>query len=172
MIIAIADGALSDASMITMMLVVGAVMFLLEVCTPSFGLLASMGVCAIGGAVYYAFRINSIVGFLVLLGAMIGTPFYLYFMVRLLPNTPLGRRLFLKQAKDATREATPEADELSKLVGNIGVADSSLRPSGTIRIDGHRFVGVAEHEMIDKGEKIKVIKAGGTDVVVRRAEQE
>ncbi len=168
----LAEGALSDASMIIVMLVVAAVMFLLEVCTPSFGILASVGVCAIGGAIYYAFRINSVVGFLVLLGSLIGTPFYLYFMVRLLPNTPLGRRLFLKQAKDATRGATPEADELAELVGKTGVAESSLRPSGTIRIDGRRFVGMAEHEMIDKGEKIKVIKAGGTDVVVRRTERE
>ncbi|KKL19566.1 hypothetical protein LCGC14_2464170, partial [marine sediment metagenome] len=53
----LAEGALSDTSMIVMMLVAAAVLFLLEVCTPSFGILASMGVAAMGMAIYYAFRI-------------------------------------------------------------------------------------------------------------------
>ncbi len=166
----LAEGVLSDTSMIAMMLVVAAVMFLLEVCTPSFGILASMGVASLGLAIYYAFQINGLVGFLVVLGTLVGTPIYLYYMIKLLPNTPLGRRLFLQKAKDATKEATPEADELAELVGKTGVVESLLRPSGTIRIDGRRFVALAEHEMIDKGEKIVVIKAGGTDVIVRRAE--
>jgi len=163
----LAESVISDAGMILILLVAAGVMFLLEVCTPSFGILALLGISAEGVAVYYGFRISSGVGFIVLVSAIIGTPVYLYFMVKLLPNTPLGKKLFLKDAPDATNAATPEADELAKLVGRIGVAESDLRPSGTVRVDGNRIVARAEREMIDNGQKIRVIKAYGTDVVVR-----
>ncbi|MCD4823421.1 MAG: hypothetical protein K8S55_02350 [Phycisphaerae bacterium] len=160
----------SDPWLVVALLVTAAVMFLLEVCTPSFGILAGLGILALTAAVYFAFRINSLLGLGVLLGCIIGTPAYLYWMVKLLPNTPLGKRMFLKKARDATNEATPEADELAKLVGKTGVADSLLRPCGTIRIEGKRVVALAEHGLIKKGQKVVVIKAGGTDVVVRLAE--
>ena len=163
----IAAGEVTDAGMVLILLLGACVMFLLEVCTPSFGILALMGVLAEAGAVYYGFRISSGVGFFVLLGVIIGTPAYLYFMVRLLPNTPLGKKLFLKDAPDATGAAAPQSDELSELVGKTGLADCDLRPAGVVRIEGKRVIARAEREMIDKGSEIRVIKAYGTDVVVR-----
>lgn len=166
----LAESVVSDTGMILILLAAACVMFLLEVCTPSFGILALLGILAEGVAVYYGIRISPNVGFVVLVSAIIGTPVYLYFMVKLLPNTPLGKKLFLKDAPDATNAATPEADELAKLVGKTGTVESDLRPSGTVRVDGHRIVALAEREMIDSGQKILVIKACGTDVVVRAVE--
>lgn len=164
-------GSVSDAGMILILLITACVMFLLEVCTPSFGVLALLGVIAEGVAVYYGFRMGTAVGFLIMVSAITGTPIYLYFMVKLLPNTPLGRKLFLKDAPDATNEATPEANELAKLIGQTGTAECDLRPSGTVRVNGKRIVALAEREMIDKGQKIRVIKAGGTDVIVRHVRE-
>jgi membrane-bound serine protease (ClpP class) len=164
-------GNVSDAGMILILLTAACVMFVLEVCTPSFGILALLGIMAEGVAVYYGFRIGTGVGFLVLVSAIIGTPVYLYFMVKLLPNTLLGKKLFLKDVPDATNEATPEANELAELVGQTGIAECDLRPSGTVRVNGKRVVAIAEREMIDKGQKIRVIKAGGTDVIVREVKE-
>ena len=104
-----AAGAVTDAGMVLILLAGACVVFLLEVCTPSFGLLALLGVGAEALAVYYGFGIGPWAGFFVLLGVVIGTPVYLYFMVKLLPNTPLGRKLFLKDAPDATGAAAPQA---------------------------------------------------------------
>ncbi len=167
----LADGVVTDAGMIVILLIAACVMFLLEVCTPSFGILALLGIAAEGVAVFYGFRIGQGVGFIVLLSAIIGTPVYLYFMVKLLPNTPLGKKLFLKDAPDATNEATPEANELAQLIGQTGKAECDLRPSGTVRVNGRRVVALAEREMIDKGQKIRVIKARGTEVIVRQVNE-
>jgi membrane-bound serine protease (ClpP class) len=165
---ALAD--VSDAWMILILLLAGAVLFLVEVLTPAFGLLAVLGVAALGGAVFFSFRVSAYLGGAVLGGCLVGTPFYLYGMVKLLPTTPLGRKLFLKRARDASHEATPDADELAALVGRTGVAESILRPSGVVRIDGKTYDARAEHRMIDKGRRIRVLRAGGTDVVVRDEE--
>jgi len=163
---------ISDGMLVVVLLVAAAILFLVEVCTPTFGLVAAVGLASMIAGVVFAFRIGPLVGVIVMLGCIIGAPCYLYFMVKLLPNTPLGKKLFLKKAPDASRQATPEADKLAELVGKIGVADSPLRPSGTIRIGDMRVVALAEHEMIEKGQAVKVIKAHGTDVVVRLVEED
>lgn len=160
----------NNASLIVIFLFVAAVMFLLEICTPSFGMLAAAGVAAIGASVYFAFQINYIVGLLVLLGCILALPVYLYFAVKLLPRTPFGKRLFLKRAADATNQATPEADSLAKLVGKAGQAETTLRPAGMVRIEGQRVAARAERGMIEKDKNIVVVKAEGTEVIVRLAD--
>jgi membrane-bound serine protease (ClpP class) len=159
--------AVSAPLMIVLLLIAAAVLLLLEVLTPSLGLLGLAAVAAMGGAIYFAFTINEYLGLAILAGCLLGTPAYLYFAVRLLPNTPLGKRLFLKAAPDATNDATPEAGELHELVGREGTAATTLRPSGEVTVDGRRYDARAEFGMIAIGEAIKVVRAGGTDVVVR-----
>lgn len=161
----------SDAGMIAVCLLAGAVCFLLEVCTPSFGVLAFLGLASLGGAAVFGFRIHMLAGTLVILGCLIFMPVYLYFLVKLLPNTPLGKRLFLHAAPDATNDATPESSTLASLVGKAGMAETLLRPSGVVRIDGKRYDALAEHGMIEKGTTIRVLRAGGTDVVVTKIEE-
>ncbi|MBN1943839.1 MAG: hypothetical protein JW849_11150 [Phycisphaerae bacterium] len=166
----LAELPVSDAWMIVACLIAGAVCFLLEICTPSFGVLAFLGLASLAGAAVFGFRVNMFAGMMVILGCLLVTPVYLYVLVRLLPNTPLGRRLFLRAAPAADNTAVPESAALAALVGKTGTAESLLRPSGVIRIDGKRYDARAEHEMIEKGAAIRVLRAGGTDVVVTRVE--
>lgn len=164
----LAELPLSDAGMIAACLLAAAVCLLLEICTPSFGVLAGLGVAAMAGAAVFGFRINMFVGMGVILGCLVLTPFFLYLLVKLLPNTPLGKKMFLQAAPDATNTAAPESAVLATLVGKTGTAETLLRPSGVVKIEGRRYDARAEHDMIEKGEKIKVLHAGGTDVVVTR----
>jgi len=159
----------SDVSMIGILLSAAAVLMLLEIVTPSFGVLLVMAMGAIIGASYYGFKISPIVGALVILLGFLAIPIYLFLLMKILPKSPLGRLLFLRKAKDATAVGTPEVSKLEQLVGKTGIADTELRPSGKICVDGQRVVALSEHELIEKGQKVIVIKAGGTDVVVRKA---
>jgi membrane-bound serine protease (ClpP class) len=160
----------SDVSMIAILLGAAAVLMLLEIVTPSFGVLLVMAMGAIIGAAWFGFQISPLVGALVILLGFLSIPIYLFLLMKILPKSPLGRLLFLRRAKDATAEGTPEASKLSKLVGKTGITETELRPSGKISVDGQRVVAISEHELIEQGQKVIVIKAGGTDVVVRKAE--
>ncbi len=159
---------LSDAGMIAVLVLGGMICFLLEICTPSFGVLALLGLASLAGAVFFGFQIHMLMGLGLILALLILTPVYLYFLVKLLPNTPLGKRLFLRSAPDATNDATPEAAELAALVGKTGVAETPLRPAGRIRVENRRYDARAENEMIEPGQTVRVLRAGGTDVIVRR----
>jgi membrane-bound serine protease (ClpP class) len=156
----------SEPLLIVILLAAAAVLLLVEVVTPTLGLLAAAAIAAMGGAIYFAFTLNHIVGLLVLLGCLVGMPTYLYGAVKLLPNSPLGKRLFLRAAPDATNDATPEARELHELIGKEGTAATTLRPSGEVTIEGRRYDARAEFGLIEAGRAVKVLRAGGTDVVV------
>ena len=48
-----------------------------------------------------------------------------------------------------------------------GTADTSLHPSGWIRIEDQRIFVVSEGDFIEKGSKITVLSVDGNRVVVR-----
>jgi membrane-bound serine protease (ClpP class) len=53
-------------------------------------------------------------------------------------------------------------------VGDVGVAESQLRPAGRIRI-GHNYVDVvSDGTFVEPEEKVEVINVRGNRIVVRR----
>lgn len=149
------------------LLLAAMVLFLLEVLTPSFGIIAALGIAALAGAVWQAFTISSVFGAILILGILLATPAYLMIAVRLLPKSPIGKRMFLRKARSGQGEAAPEADELDKMIGMIGMAETILRPSGAVRIEHKRVIALAESGTIEKGSSVKVIRVSGTNLYVR-----
>lgn len=155
---------------IIVLVISGLAFLLLEIITPMFGVLVGLGLMALSGAVWLAFTVSQLMGMLMLFAMVIVIPAYLVLVVKFLPRSPLGRRMFLGKAPEATAAATPEAPRHEVLVGKEGVAETPLRPSGAIRIDGQRVIATAETDMIEPGDTVKVIRAHGSNVVVRKAE--
>jgi membrane-bound ClpP family serine protease len=164
----------TELAVIVVLLVAALVLFALEIVTPTFGVLIAVGIAALGGAVWVAFTVHPTVGMIMLVVVIALIPTYLVLVVRFLPNSPLGRKLFLKAAewKDKPGEGTPEAAEESTLVGREGVAETDLRPVGAVRIEGRRRTAVAESAMIEEGTRVKVIRYSGMNLVVRELEDE
>lgn len=160
---------MSDAALLATFLVAAAILFLVEILTPTFGIATVLGVGAIFGAVFYGFKLHPAVGAAVVAGVVLLVPVYLWLTVKILPNTPIGRRMFLRAPQNVTGTGTPDAKELKPLQGKTGQAVTDLRPSGVVSVDGRRVDAVAEGKMIDKGDAIYVVRARGTDVVVRPA---
>lgn len=160
----------------TVLLIVGLVLaalflLLMEFVTPSFGILTGMGVAAAAGAAYVAFTQSATLGTILVTAFVLGIPVYLYMLVKLLPNTLVGRHVFLRSSgEDPHAAATPEVEQLKALIGREGPAETDLRPSGAIRIDGRRIIAIAESGMIDKGSTVRVVRVSGGDAVVRAVE--
>ena len=159
----------SNMIMVLAFLAIAAVFYLVEICTPTFGIMAAAAGASDIAAIYFAYQINTFVGTNVMIATLVGTVAYLYLLVKYLPSTPLGRLLVNRDSRDATNEATPEADQLEALVGCTGRALSDLRPVGKVLVCDRTIDARAERGMIEKDETIEVIAAGGTDLVVRRA---
>ena len=52
------------------------------------------------------------------------------------------------------------------------MAETTLRPSGAIRIDKKRVIATAETGFIEEGATVKIVKAVGMNVVVREVREE
>ena len=156
---------------IAALIVVGLVLLLLEIITPSFGVLFGLGAAAFATAVYLTFRASTTAGIVMVAVLTPAIPVYLWFSVHVLRETAAGKMLVLGKAHEGTAEATPEAAEETALIGKTGVTETVLRPTGAVRVDGKRVVALAESNMIEKGVKVRVIRSAGMNVVVRPADQ-
>ncbi len=147
-------------------------LILVEICTPTFGMIGLLAVGAAGWAFWLGYtEINELVGVVMLIASLIVLPIYTIAAVKILPNTRLGSLLILKRRIAEPGEGTPEADELTRLIGRTAPADSTLRPSGTIRIDNKRIVAQAQSGMIEQGTQVKIISAAGNRVIVRKVQE-
>jgi membrane-bound serine protease (ClpP class) len=59
-----------------------------------------------------------------------------------------------------------------ELIGKTGIADSILRPSGKVIIDDEIYDAKSEFGYINKGEKVKVIRYGTSQIYVVKVEEE
>ncbi|MEI6232992.1 MAG: NfeD family protein [Planctomycetota bacterium] len=73
---------------------------------------------------------------------------------------------------DSTREQAPGASEqrmkLEALTGLEGAAETMLRPAGKVRLNGATYDAVSEGGFIEPGAFVRVIRAQGSALVVRK----
>jgi membrane-bound serine protease (ClpP class) len=60
--------------------------------------------------------------------------------------------------------------EPAELIGQTGLADTMLRPSGKVRVAGKMYDAVSEFGFIERGERIRVIRTSSGQVYVVKAE--
>ena len=158
--------------LIAVLVLAGMLLIVAEICTPMFGLLGLVALGCVGWSVYLCYTINGVFGLVMTIAVVVGLPIYIVTAVKVLPKSPLGRRLHLGRNQAQPGEGTPEASELAELVGRRCNTETTLRPSGMVRIDNKRIVAQAESGMIEKGVEVEVIRATGMGVVVRKVQSE
>ncbi|MCP4379056.1 MAG: hypothetical protein GY794_23140 [bacterium] len=157
---------------LTIGLLVTAAMVLafLEILTPSFGVLAAGAVATLIAAIWMSFAQATWLGYVMILASFVGGIAYVAILVKLLPKTPIGKRMFLSKAPDATGQGTPEAGTYDEMIGKTGTTASLLRPGGMVQIDSKRLPAHAETGMIEKDVPVVVVGADSMNVIVRKAE--
>jgi membrane-bound serine protease (ClpP class) len=163
-------GIVETIVLIAVLTLVCMAMIIAEVCTPSFGFFSLLALAAAAGAVYFCFQIGQVVGVAAILVGAVTLPVYIVAAVKIMPRTRFGNKLALGRDVEQPGGGTPEAADLSEFVGRETTAETTLRPAGAVRIDGRRVVAEAESGMIEKDARVRVIRAAGNYVVVRRVE--
>lgn len=144
------------------LLIFGAVLLFLETLLP--GLVAGiLGALCLLGAIVFAYRdfgtsIGTAVLGIVVLELIIGTWAWLKFF----PDSRVARKFISRGSVGELHVSKPE------LLNATGEALSQLRPSGKAAIDGQQVDVVTEGDLIERGEKIKVVQVEGSRIVVRR----
>jgi membrane-bound serine protease (ClpP class) len=85
--------------------------------------------------------------------------------IRYFPKSRVGRSLSL--GENQTEYKSHRVAEVA--VGDLGKADSTLRPSGIAMINGKRVDVVADGEWIEAGQAVKVSSVSGGHVSVVKA---
>lgn len=159
---------MDNAFLIIMSFVLFGVLIILELFIPSNGILTLLAVACLAFGLVGCFLVNFLLGFVVTLITIACLPIFIVAMVRIWPNTWIGKRIAIKTAEKAVPgNSIPDASKLDKLVGQLGQAITDLRPVGAVMFDANRVDCVAETGQIDAGSKVTVIRVEGVRVVVR-----
>ena len=135
---------------------------------PTAGILAAVSlVLAIAGVVCL-FRYDTTWGIIGSLLVVIGGPSLFVIGFKMMPHTPLGRKLILG-AEDAQDAPPPPADAtgLSQLIGSEGTVVTDLRPVGSVRIGDRKFEAVSETTLLRAGTAVRVTGRDGMSLRVR-----
>jgi membrane-bound ClpP family serine protease len=149
----------------------GLILVALDLFLPTAGLLALLaGLSALGGVVclFFADLSWGITG----LGlVLVGGPLIAAFMLKIWPNTPIGRRLIAApsdeevEAQRANEES--ERQQRQALIGKEGTVLTDLRPIGVVEINGTRYDALSETRFVQAGSAVRVTAVDGMQVKVR-----
>jgi membrane-bound serine protease (ClpP class) len=145
-------------------------LIVLEVFIPSAGIISiTAGIVGVAGIVCL-FQHSVISGFIGILVALVLAPIIFIFGAKVMPATPMGKRLlFGESGKHEPVIPEESLNRYDALLGAEGEALTDLRPVGIARIDGRRIDVLAEIAFIPAGAKVKVTGVDGSQVKVRPA---
>ena len=94
-----------------------------------------------------------------------------YIMIKLIPNDKMKKTLILSSSLKK-EEGYISSQDLKAYIGKVGVTESTLRPTGKVKIEGKVLDVVSEDKLIEKGKFVKVTYVDGTKILVREMEGE
>jgi len=155
----------------------GLLLMMAEVFVPG-GVLGVLGVVSMVAGVVFLFRVDTTVGLIGAIVAVLALPVVVAYGLRVWQDTPLGKALILGPSDggdDAEAgAASPDTDGAHDAAvpagvtpGVKGTAVTDLRPIGTCLLDGRREQCLATGGMIDAGRDIEVVAVDGMQIKVR-----
>lgn len=153
-----------------MLFIIGIVLLVIEVFVPSFGILGLLGSGAIvAGIVMASPDIETAIVSLAV--ALVVSVIVVYVVAKRFAHRGIWNKLILRD-RLTTEEGYVSNANRTDLVGRIGEAYTTLRPSGTAVFDGERYDVVTSGDFIPAGTTVVVVKVEGTRIVVQRQRQD
>ncbi len=149
-----------------------AILLVLEIFVPSFGLLTVFSLACVAAGIAIFFKDNAVTGWIGVAAAVVIIPIVWIITYRIFPNTRFGKSVTLGKPDREKGDAIPDSKELEAMLGEQGVVLSPLRPVGMCDFNGKRLECVAETGYIDNESKIRVIHVEGTQLTVRLIEND
>lgn len=157
---------------LAMLLIAAAILiFFIEIFVPTGGVLGVLAGLALVSGIVILFYKDTMLGLIGAIVSLLALPFVMGFGLKILPNTPIFKRLTLTERQRAT--APRDLDrELAAVVavGDIGKTITELRPVGTVLIKGQKIDCLANWGTIPPGTQVRVVSVDGMQTKVRALE--
>lgn len=151
-----------------LLLIAGLALIFVELMIPSAGLIAFLSAGLLIAGIVVAFNAGFVPGMIVLVVTLTSVPIVIAVLLKVWPNTSMGKRLFISppKAEDVAPEKTLR-DGLETLIGQQGIARSKLLPAGNITIEGKHYDAVSDGLPIEKDQRIEVVAIKAQRIIVR-----
>ena len=149
---------------------IGFVAIFLELFVPAAGVIGAAGIISMIVATVLAWVYHGRAAGTVLLACvLLGIPFVLWIGFKVFPRSFVGKRLILGESQRKESGYTSYTSErYDDLTGKQGIALTTLRPSGMVKIEEKKYSVVTHGELIEKDERVRVVKVEGSRIVVRK----
>lgn len=145
------------------LLLVGLLGIVLEIFTPGFGIFGAVGILSVGVSILLTATtiIEALIMF-ILLAMFIGV--IITIIVQMAKKGRLSKGIILEKT---VNEKGINNDDMQFFVGKTAETLTTLRPAGSISIDGVKLDAVADGGFIEKGKKVEVVRVDGIRIVVK-----
>lgn len=156
----------------TVLIAIALLLLLAEMLIPSGGIISIFAGLSLVGGLVCLYLISFTAGLIGTVVTLIVLPVLIVMAVKTMPNTPMGRRVFLNESQQSgVISYDPNVSRSGEeLIGQEGVAETEMRPVGTVRLDGKRIECFAEGGIILAGSRVKVTRVQGMEIKVRPAD--
>jgi len=153
----------------TILLIVGLFLLALELMIPSFGVIGILAAISLLISAWSAWQAwwGSSPGFFWTYFAfwILGIPSVLGGVLYLLQHSRLGDHIVLK----GPVSTEPPDNNSDSLIGQQGLAASSLMPGGMVTLNDEKFHAETRGMLVEAGERVEVIGMEGNRLIVKRA---
>jgi membrane-bound serine protease (ClpP class) len=133
--------------------------------TPGLTIFGILGALTIIVAVFLSFQYFPVEYFVLILGLSLfisGLFLFVFF------KSGIKGRLSLSGRESSSEGFKPFKDNYQIFLNKSGQTKTTLRPSGTIVVEGKHLSAISEGDFIEQGEPIEVIRVEGNKLVVRK----
>lgn len=155
---------------VIILFLVGVALLVIElVAIPGFGIAGVPGLIAVFASLYLSFRDVKSAAYVVG-GSIAMTALVAALTFRYVKRSRTWHRIVLKERQWREEGYTAPAD-WQRWVGRTGRAVTPLRPTGVIEVDGERLDASTDGEFLEPGTPVRVVRAEGLRIVVRRSNE-
>lgn len=146
--------------------IIGIVLLLIELCLPGFGVSGCTGILCFAAVIVMQALTNSSSAAIVV-SVVMGVIIVLLVAVFIHSlNKGLLFRSPIVLKEEIQTAAVSNEEKGESLIGKTGVVLTTLRPAGTVQIDGKRYYAKTEASFIEKGQNVTVVAVEGLSIVV------
>lgn len=139
----------------------------LELFVPSAGLLGVLAAVFFISGIITGFFHSLQTGAVMLLITTLCLPLLFVLLVKVWPNTPIGKRVLI--GRMSAEDVLPRGESYNRenLIGKKGVAKTKMYPSGMIKIGDKSYDAVSDGFAIEAGQPIKVVAIRMSRIMVQ-----